>query len=74
MTIAFEARLVRIEKSRPLAAASLPSPDRAREKLAALVETAGGQLPGESLAAATARVLGIPTSELMAHLRDRANA
>lgn len=73
MTSAFETRLARIEKSRPVVR-MLSDPGQAREKLAALVHEHGGRLPGESLAAATARVLGIPTSDLMTHLRERANA
>ncbi len=73
MTRSFEARLARIEKSRPVIR-MLPDPGQARGKLAALVETAGGRLPGESLAMATARVLGIPERELMNHLRERAAA
>lgn len=51
-----------------------PNGGAAREKLVALVRGEGGQLPGESLAAATARVLGIPERELMNHLRERAAA
>ena len=70
----FSNRLTRIEQSRLAVVASFPAAGGAREKLAALVQEHGGRLPEESLAMATARVLGIPTSELMAHLRERANA
>lgn len=71
MTSAFEARIARIE--RYCHVVRMPTnPGQARQKLAALVESAGGQLPGEPLAQATARVLGISTRELIDTLNERA--
>ena len=49
-----------------------PQAGAAREKLVALVVGSGGPLPGESLAQATARILGVSTRELVDHLRERA--
>lgn len=68
-----EARLRNLEQS---LAQLRPSRDAgaAREKLAAQVRTAGGSQAGESLADATARILGLTSGELMATLRERANA
>ncbi|WIJ26607.1 hypothetical protein [Devosia sp. RR2S18] len=65
-------RLAMLERVAPVASTRNSPANTARAKLSALVLEHGGRLDGESLAEATARVLGITSSEVLSQLKERA--
>jgi len=66
-------RLTRVEQNMPtlrsLTTVTSPLPE-----IIAMVDGAGGRQPQESWAAATARTMGTTVKELLAELRERADA
>ncbi|MGV8952829.1 MAG: hypothetical protein ACOH2M_17145 [Cypionkella sp.] len=66
-------RLTHVEKNMPTLRSMVTVTDPL-PKVIAFVDAHGGRQPSESWAAATARLCGVTTGQLMADLRERADA
>lgn len=66
-------RLTHVERNMPTLQSIAPTVNPL-PKVIAFVDANGGRLRSESWASATARICGVTTGQLMAQIRERANA